>query len=90
MQIEIRKGVALHPGTFNAVVAPEKEIVAAINSNAEPAFNLVHQHIPAPSVLDCLPDIPLTLFCILHLIEQGDMMIPGNLCKADSCTIAFR
>jgi DNA polymerase I len=35
MQIEIRKGLALHPGTFNAVVAPEREIIAAINSNTE-------------------------------------------------------
>ena len=26
-------------------------------------------------------DIPLTLCCILHLIEQCDMMIPGYLCK---------
>ena len=35
MQIEIRKGLALHPGTFNAVVAPEKEIVSAINGNTD-------------------------------------------------------
>ena len=35
MQIEIRRGIALQPGTFNAVVAPEKEIVAAINSNTD-------------------------------------------------------
>jgi DNA polymerase I len=35
MQIEIRKGLSLHPGTFNAVIAPEKEIVTAINSNTD-------------------------------------------------------
>ncbi len=35
MQIEIRKGLALHPGTFSAVVAPEKDIVAAINGNTD-------------------------------------------------------
>lgn len=35
MQIEIRKGLALHPGTFNAVVAPEKEMVSAINGNTD-------------------------------------------------------
>jgi DNA polymerase I len=35
MQIEIRKGLALHPGTFNAVVAPEREIVSAINNNTD-------------------------------------------------------
>jgi len=35
MQIEIRRGITLQPGTFNAVVAPEKEIVTAINSNTD-------------------------------------------------------
>jgi len=35
MQIEIRRGITLQPGTFNAVVAPEKEIIAAINSNTD-------------------------------------------------------
>jgi DNA polymerase I len=35
MQIEIRRGIALQPGTFNSVVAPEKEIVAAINTNTD-------------------------------------------------------
>jgi hypothetical protein len=35
MQIEIRRGITLRPGTYNAVVAPEKEIVAAINTNAD-------------------------------------------------------
>jgi DNA polymerase I len=35
MQIEIRRGLTLQPGTFNAVIAPEKEIVAAINNNTD-------------------------------------------------------
>lgn len=35
MQIEIRKGLALQPGTFSAVIAPEKVMVSAINSNAD-------------------------------------------------------
>jgi len=35
MHIELRKGLTLRPGTFNAVIAPEKEIVTAINSNAD-------------------------------------------------------
>ncbi|MEN6397215.1 MAG: hypothetical protein ABFC78_12125 [Methanoregula sp.] len=35
MQIEIRRGLALQPGTFNAVIAPEKVIVSAINSNTD-------------------------------------------------------
>ena len=35
MQIEIRKGLALRPGTFSAVITPDKEIVSAINGNAD-------------------------------------------------------
>jgi DNA polymerase I len=35
MQIELHKGLALQPGTFNAVVVPEKVMVSAINSNAD-------------------------------------------------------
>ena len=35
MQIELRKGMNLYPGTYNAVIAPERVMVSAINSNAE-------------------------------------------------------
>jgi len=35
MLIELRKGMTLHPGTFNAVIAPEKVIVSALNSNTD-------------------------------------------------------
>ncbi|MFZ1127483.1 hypothetical protein [Methanoregula sp.] len=35
MQIELRRGTALQPGTFSAVVAPEKLMVSAINSNVD-------------------------------------------------------
>jgi hypothetical protein len=35
MQIELRKGMNLYPGTYNAVIAPEKLMVSAINGNAE-------------------------------------------------------
>ncbi len=35
MQIELRKGLALQPGTFNAVIASEKMMITAINSNAD-------------------------------------------------------
>jgi len=35
MQIEIRKGLSLQPGTFSAIVAPEKALVAAINANPD-------------------------------------------------------
>lgn len=35
MQIEIRKGMTLYPGTYNAVIAPEKVMVSSINTNAE-------------------------------------------------------
>lgn len=35
MQIELRKGMNLYPGTYNAVIAPERVMVSAINSNVE-------------------------------------------------------
>jgi DNA polymerase I len=35
MLIELRRGMALHPCTFNAVIAPEKVMVSALNSNTD-------------------------------------------------------
>ena len=35
MHIELRRGLLLYPGTFNAVVAPEKMMAAAINNNVD-------------------------------------------------------
>jgi DNA polymerase I len=35
MHIEIRKEMNLYPGTYNAVVAPEKVMISAINSNVD-------------------------------------------------------
>jgi DNA polymerase I len=35
MQIELRRGMTLYSGTYTAVIAPERVMVAAINSNAE-------------------------------------------------------
>jgi DNA polymerase I len=35
MLIELSKGISLHPGSFTAVIAPEKKILAALNSNAD-------------------------------------------------------
>ena len=35
MLIELRKGMTLHPGTFNAVIVPEKVMISALNSNAD-------------------------------------------------------
>jgi hypothetical protein len=35
MLIELRKGMTLHPGTFNAVIAPGKVMVSALNSNTD-------------------------------------------------------
>jgi hypothetical protein len=35
MLIELRKGMTLHPCTFNAVIAPEKVMVSALNSNPD-------------------------------------------------------
>jgi len=35
MLIELCKGMTLHPGTFNAVIAPEKVMVSALIANAD-------------------------------------------------------
>jgi DNA polymerase I len=35
MLIELRKGITLHPGTFNAVIAPGQVMVSALNTNPE-------------------------------------------------------
>lgn len=35
MLIELSKGITLHPGSYTAVIAPEKKILAALNSNAD-------------------------------------------------------
>jgi hypothetical protein len=35
MLIELRKGMSLHPCTFNAVIAPEKMMISALNSNTD-------------------------------------------------------
>ena len=35
MLIELRKGMTLHPGTFNAVIASEKVMVAALNNTTD-------------------------------------------------------
>ena len=35
MLIELRRGMTLHPGTFNAVIAPGKVMVSALNSNPD-------------------------------------------------------
>jgi len=33
--IELRKGLTLHPCTFNAVIAPEKVMISALNNNID-------------------------------------------------------
>jgi DNA polymerase I len=35
MLIELRKGMILHPCTFNAVIAPEKVMISALNGNID-------------------------------------------------------
>ena len=42
MLIELSKGITLHPGSFTAVIAPEKRILAALNSNADLQLSLIH------------------------------------------------
>ena len=35
MLIELSRGITLHPGSFSAVIAPERRILAALNDNKE-------------------------------------------------------
>ena len=35
MHIEIRKRMNLYPGTYSAVIAPERVMISAINSNVD-------------------------------------------------------
>jgi hypothetical protein len=35
MLIELRKGMTLYPGTFNAVIAPGKVMISALNTNTD-------------------------------------------------------
>jgi hypothetical protein len=35
MLIELRKGMTLHPCTFNAVIAPEKVMISVLNNNID-------------------------------------------------------
>ncbi len=35
MQIVLRRGITLHPGSFTAVIAPEQVILTALNTNPE-------------------------------------------------------
>ena len=45
------------------------------------AFNLMNQHVARPPVLCGLLGVPDVLVRIFHLVHQGNVMIPGNLCK---------
>ncbi len=54
MQIEIRNGFTLQPGTFNAVIAPGKVIVYAINTYADLQrflFLSVREIFPVPEMI---------------------------------------
>jgi len=43
--------------------------------------NLVNKHVPAPAIANCFMNVPFTFCRIFHFIENGNMMVPGNLCK---------
>ncbi len=47
----------------------------------ETAFDLQHQHVPAPALLTDLPGVPQTNSGIVKLIQKCDVVVPGNLCK---------
>ena len=48
----------------------------------EPAFNLEHEDVSAPAVLDRLLDVPEALHSILHLVEQDAIVEPRQLCSS--------
>jgi len=50
-------------------------------SAVQAAFDLVNQDIPAPTVLDGLAYVPFALTRIFHVVEDTDVMTPGDLCN---------
>src|ERR1035437_4301932 len=47
----------------------------------EPAFNLEDENISTPSVVDGLAGIPEPFLAALHFLQDGEIVIPGQLCK---------
>ena len=45
------------------------------------ALDLHHQDVPAPAVLYCLLGVPKPLLPVLHLLQEREVVIPGQLCK---------
>lgn len=45
------------------------------------ALDLEDEHVAAPAVLEGGPCVPLALSVVTELLEQGDIVIPGTLCK---------
>ena len=55
----------------------------------EAALDLVEKYRPAPAVLEGRSQIPLSLGGVLHLVEDADVVAPGNLSNKllDNCLI---
>jgi hypothetical protein len=49
----------------------------------QPAFDLVNQDVAAPAVLDGGPGVPAARFGIGDLLQESDLVPPGQLCKDD-------
>lgn len=47
----------------------------------KPKLDLVDEDVSAPAVFTGFSNIPFALFCVLQLIQGGDVVVPGDLYK---------
>ena len=45
------------------------------------ALDLVHENVATPAVLHCRPGVPLSLYGILEIVQNPDIVTPGDLCN---------
>ena len=46
-----------------------------------PGFDLVNEHVAAPSMLNGRLGVPNPILCGRELFENGEVVVPGDLCK---------
>jgi hypothetical protein len=47
----------------------------------KPALDLVHENVTTPAVLHCRPNVPLSLYGIFEIVQNPDIVTPGDLCN---------
>ena len=47
----------------------------------KPALDLVHENVTTPAVLHCRPNVPLSLYGIFDIVQNTDIVTPGDLCN---------